>query len=168
LISLLPDIHFSTMRNRMVRSAAIAVACAIALCSCASLQRARDGEAVKSVTGLVNAGQAERLATMSTVPFIVDGEIVALAADVAGFWDGIVKAGFRIEDPVLDMGQEVGPDAYVRFADTMEARTFFERYVKKGSRIVELSTASGARILLLVRPDWFSWKVMGWKGPFTQ
>jgi hypothetical protein len=134
--------------------------------SCASLQRSWDQGAVRQTADLINAGDAQKLASVSASPFILDGEVVVLPADVAGFWTGILKAGFRVEAASLDTGTAVGADSYRQFADTMEVRSFFARYVKDGARILDLSTAAGTHIRLLVRSDWFSWKILGWKGPF--
>ncbi len=60
----------------------------------------------------------------------------------------------------------MSPQSYQKFADTMEVKAFFSRYVKSGSRILELNTASGTHVLLLVKSDWFTWKIIGFKGPF--
>ena len=48
----------------------------------------------------------------------------------------------------------------------MEVRTFFTRYLKRNSRLLELSTRDGKRILLLVTRGWFSRTIHGFKGPF--
>ena len=66
----------------------------------------------------------------------------------------------------LDSGTAVTPGSYSLFADTMEVKSFFSRYVKDGGRILELTTGSGTHIRLLIRNEWFSWKIVGWKGPF--
>jgi len=163
------DVHYGVMQfPRGAFRLPLAAAClaALALCSCASIQRAQDEGAVRQVVDFLNAGQSQRLAAMSASPFLLDGEIVALPADVASFWDGIVKAGFRVEGAALDTGTPVGPGSAGRFADTMEVRSFFERYVKQGARVLEMQTSAGARTLLLVRSEWFAWRILGFKGPF--
>jgi len=143
-----------------------ALGAALALVSCASFQRSRDGDAARRVTALVNAGQAERLAAMSAIPFLVDGEIVLLPDDVDSFWNGIAKAGLRAQASVPGQGSTVGPESYKDFADTMEVRVFFEKYVKKGARILTVNAIPGGDILLIVAPECLSWKIIGWKGPF--
>jgi hypothetical protein len=155
------------MESSTQRYAAIAAVLAVVLllCSCASIQHSRDEGAVRQVANLINAGQAAKLAAMSVTPFLLDGEIVPLAADVSSFWDGIVKAGYRVDAPRLDRGTPATDASYRDFADTMEVKAFFQRYVK-GARIQEMTTSSGARVLLLTRSDWFSWKIIGFKGPF--
>lgn len=141
-------------------------AAALSLASCATFQRWGDEGAVKQVAQNINAGKAQALAAMSVTPFLVDGEIVPIAADVSDFWNGIVKAGFRVDGAALDQGATVGPESYQQFASTMEVKAFFSRYVKSGSRVLELTTGAGAHILLLMKSDWFSWKIVGFKGPF--
>lgn len=142
----------------------LVLAALLALASCATLQR--DERRVESIARLVNAGQAERLAAMSTVPFLLDQEILVLPQDVAFFWTSMLEAGYRLEEPRLERGSSIGPDSYKEFRDSMEARTFFKKYVKKGSRLLELRTGDGRRVLLLVRFTAFSRQISGFKGPF--
>lgn len=142
----------------------LVLAALLALASCATLQR--DERRVESIARLVNAGQAERLAAMSTVPFLLDQEILVLPQDVAFFWTSMLEAGYRLEEPRLERGSSIGPDSYKEFRDSMEARTFFKKYVKRGSRLLELRTGDGRRVLLLVRFTAFSRQISGFKGPF--
>jgi hypothetical protein len=144
----------------------LACAAALTLASCATFQRWGDEGAVTQVARDINAGKAQALISMSVTPFLVDGEIVPIASDVAEFWNGIVKAGFRVDSAALDNGTAVGPESYNQFASSMEVKSFFSRYVKSGSRVLKLVTGSGAHVLLLVKSDWFSWKILGFKGPF--
>ncbi len=152
--------------TRMLVFVALAVAL-VGLASCASLQRSWDQGNVEMVARLINEGQPQKLAAMSATPFLVDGEIVPLKADVGSFWNGIVKAGFRVEGATLGQGAPVTDGSYKQFADTMEVKTFFSQYVKKDARVLELRTStSGDRILLIFRDSWGSKTIYGFKGPF--
>jgi hypothetical protein len=142
------------------------LAAVLALSSCASIQRAQDQGRVGQIADLINAGSAEKLAAMSAVPFLLDQEIVPLRQDIESFWKDAVKAGFKVEGPALEKGTPITAESYRVFADTMEAKTFFSKYVKKGARVLELSTSSGRRIILLVRDTLFSRTLYGFKGPF--
>ena len=155
------------MQTPMRRLLGVA-ACAIllALSSCASLQHGWDRGAVKEVADLINAGQSQKLAAMSVTPFLVDQEIVVLKPDVAAFWDGVVKSGFRVQGAALETGSSVDADSYTQFAGTMEVKSFFARYVKKDTRVLRMSTSGGGHVLLLMRSDWFSRQLIGFKGPF--
>ncbi len=144
-------------------------ACAIllALSSCASLQHGWDQGNVTMVADLINTGKAAELTAMSGSPFLIDREVVPLKADVAGFWDGIVKAGFKVQGPQLGSAVAATPDSYKQFADTMEVRAFFKNYVKKDTRLLELKTSTGKTILLIVKDSLFSKKIIqGFKGPY--
>ena len=100
------------VRAREFILAAAACAAAMTLASCASLQHSWDQGNVQTVARLINEGQSAKLIAMSSVPFLVDGEIVALKADVAGFWNGIIKAGYKVDGPALGQASTVGPDSY--------------------------------------------------------
>lgn len=145
---------------------ALAAAAALVLGSCASLQRSFDEGDMKRIVDLINTGQPERLAGMSVTPFLVDGDVVALPDDVTGFWTSIVKSGYRVQGAALAAGTKVAPDSYTLFASTQEVKFFFSRYVKDGGRILELTTDGGRRVRILLRSEWLSWKIVGWKGPF--
>jgi len=136
------------------------------LASCASYQHLWDQGAVRQVVELLNTGQAPKLASMSVTPFLVDGEIVLLKGDVSSFWDGVVKAGFRVDDAALDQGTPVTADSYRQFADTMEVKSFFSQYVRKDSRMLSMTGRTGSHVLLLMRRDSLYLKIIGFKGPF--
>lgn len=151
---------------RKLLLAAAACAAAMALASCASLQHSWDQGNVETVAKLINGGQSAKLAAMSATPFLVDGEVVTLKNDIAGFWEGIIKAGYKVEGPALGEAAPVTADSYKQFADTMEVKSFFAEYMKKDARVLELRTGAGGRILLIIRDSWFSKTIQGFKGPF--
>ncbi|MGA2479859.1 MAG: hypothetical protein ABSG63_13995 [Spirochaetia bacterium] len=153
-------------KRRHLLPLAVLLAAALGVTSCASFQRARDQGTIRQMVDLINAGRADNLASISATPFLLDGEIIPLQADVAAFWTGIVKAGFRVEGATYQGGVPVGPDAYRQFAETMEVKSFFTRYVKDGGRILDLATSDGRHIRLLTKSDFFSGKIIGFKGPF--
>jgi hypothetical protein len=146
---------------------AASVVAVILLASCASLQRSWDQGNVETVARLINDGQADKLAAMSAVPFLVDGEIVTLKTDIATFWSGIVKAGFKVEGAALVQAAPFSPDSYKQFANTMEVKTFFAQYVKKEARLLELGTStSGKKVVLIFGDSWFKKTLYGFKGPY--
>ncbi len=141
-------------------------AAAAALASCSSIQRAQDQGRMGQIARLISSGEAEKLAAMSAVPFLLDQEIIPLRADIAAFWKDVVKAGYKVVGPELEKGSPVSAESYRAFADSMEAKAFFARYVKKGARVLELSTGDGRRIVLLVRDALFARTLYGFRGPF--
>jgi hypothetical protein len=136
------------------------------LSSCASIQRSKDEGNIERVSELINTGQAEKLTAMTELPFLLDQEIIVLAKDVATFWSTIVEVGFKVEEPSLERGVEVTPESYREFYDSMEVETFFKKYLKKQSRLLELKTNTGQRILLLVTDTLFTRTIHGFKGPY--
>jgi hypothetical protein len=141
-----------------------ALALLLVLASCATIKR--DERRAESIAKLVNTGQAEKLVSMSTVPFLLDQEILVLPSDVAYFWKSILAAGYKLEEPRVERGSPVGPESYREFRDSMEVRTFFKKYLKKNARLLELKTGNGQRVLLLVRFTAFSRRISGFKGPY--
>jgi hypothetical protein len=150
--------------KRDLRFSMLTLGAMLALASCASLQR--DQRRVESIARLVNTGRAEELAAMSTLPFLLDQEILVLPQDVAFFWKSMLEAGYRLQEPEVERGSVVGPDSYREFRDSMEVRTFFKKYLKRGTRLLELKTSEGRHVLLLVRSTAFSRRISGFKGPF--
>ena len=128
----------------------------------------RDEASVGMFARLINTGQAKALASMSAVPFLVDQEIVSIPADVEDFWRVLVDSRFTVGEAALAASFPVTEASYREFADTMEVKAFFAKYVAKGTRLLELSTAEGRRILLLVLEEPFGRKtIRGFKGPLT-
>ena len=138
----------------------------ILLASCASIQRSKDEGNIERVSELINTGQAEKLTAMTELPFLLDQEIIVLAKDVATFWSTIVEVGFKVEEPSLERGVKVTPESYKEFYDSMEVETFFKKYLEKQSRLLELKTNTGQRILLLVTDTLFTRTIHGFKGPY--
>ena len=134
--------------------------------SCASIQRSKDEGNIERISELINTGQADKLYAMTELPFLLDQEIVLLGKDVQTFWSTIVEVGFKVEEPVLERGVKVGPESYKEFYDSMEVRTFFNKYLKKKSRLLELKTNTSQRILLLVTDTLFTRTIHGFKGPY--
>ena len=144
----------------------VAAALVVAVSSCASLQRSRDVGSVRTVARLINSANAQALSAMSSLPFLLDHEIVALQRDVEAFWDTALAVGFRVEEPTLERGERIDGESYREFYDSMEVRTFFKKYLNKSSRLLELRTLEGRRILLLVTDSWFKRTINGFKGPY--
>jgi hypothetical protein len=75
------------------------------------------------------------------------------------------KAGFKVDGADLDNGTPVSADSYKQFAPATEVRFWFSRYAKD-ARVIALTASGDRHILLVARPDWFTWKLLGFKGPF--
>jgi hypothetical protein len=139
---------------------------AVLLVSCASIQRSKDEGNIERISELINTGQSDKLVEMTELPFLLDQEIIVLDKDVRTFWSTIVEVGFKVEEPMLERGTKVGPESYKEFYDSMEVETFFKKYLKRQSRLLELKTNTGRRILLLVTDTLFTRTIHGFKGPY--
>ncbi|MCX7028590.1 MAG: hypothetical protein NTU62_00520 [Spirochaetes bacterium] len=152
------------MKHLLAR-VATSVAVLLVLASCASLQRMSDEKGAAWVAQQLNEGNAVELAAISSSPFLLDGEIIALPEDTAAFWNGLAKAGVKL-DTELSQALAVVADTWREFGSTRDVQVFFGKYVADGARLFELPTANGRRVLVLCRSSWGSRKLYGFKGPF--
>jgi hypothetical protein len=151
--------------RRTITKAAAALAAALVFISCSTLQRMSDEKGASWVALQVNEGNAAQLAAVSSSPFLLDGEIIALPEDTTAFWSGMVKAGLKL-DPELSRAVPVGADTWREFGSTRDVQVFFSKYVKEGARLFELPASNGKRVLVLYGSSWGSRKLYGFKGPF--
>ena len=154
------------MIKKFRQSFAILAAGVLLLASCATMQAGRDRGAVDRVASRINGRDAAGLAAMSRTPFLLDGEIVLLPADMASFWQEALRAGFTVREPRLQEGLPLSAESWRRFGGAMEVRAFFGRYLPKGTRLLEMRTADGRTLLLLVKRTLFSTRLHGLKGPY--
>jgi hypothetical protein len=152
------------MKHYLVR-VATGFAIVFLLASCSTLQRMSDEKGAAWVAQQLNEGNAAELAAISSSPFLLDGEVIALPEDTTTFWNGLAKAGVKL-DPELSRALAVGPDTWREFGSTRDVQLFFGKYVAEGARLFELPTAKGRRVLVLCRSSWGSRKLYGFKGPF--
>lgn len=148
-----------------MRKLLLAALC-VAVSGCATFAPRRFERSAEQVIGLLNSGQATELAAMSRTPFLLDGELVLLDADVAELWNGMVKAGLRIDAAASVSALPVDDETYKRFASTMEVRTFFDKYVSDRGSLVVLE-AGRSRVLLILDRGRGSRRalIVGFKGP---
>ena len=144
----------------------IAAAVALVLSSCASFVHMQDTNSVNSFASLINTGKTDKLVKLSKTPFLLDQEIIVLSGDIKTLWANIIKAGYKIKEPQLENGEPVNENTYLKFYNSMEVKTFFKKYVKRGARVIKFKTGSGKRIMLLVEPSLFSRSIRGFKGPY--
>ncbi|MCX6376983.1 MAG: hypothetical protein NTU88_13285 [Armatimonadetes bacterium] len=144
---------------------ASALAILLVLASCSTMQRISDEKGAAWVAQQLNESNAAELAAISSSPFLLDGETIALHEDTAAFWNGLVKAGMKL-DPGLSRALQVGADTWREFGSTRDVQIFFGKYVAEGARLFELPTANGRRVLVLYRSSWGSRKLYGFKGPY--
>jgi hypothetical protein len=124
-----------------------------------------DEKGASWVAQQLNEGNAAALAATSSSPFLIDGEVIALPEDTLAFWEGMAKAGLKL-DPDLSRALPVGSDTWREFGSMHDVQVFFGKYVHEGARLFELPAPNGKRVLVLYRSAWGSRKLYGFKGPF--
>ena len=161
-----PHYNYAQMKPILTRIAT-GTAIVLLLASCTTLQRMSDEQGASWVARQLNEGDAAELATVSASPFLLDGEIIALPEDTARFWDGMVKAGLKLEAEVSRaVPVAVDGDTWREFGSTRDVQVFFGKYVDEGARLFEIPAPGGRHVLVLYRSSWGSRKLYGFKGPF--
>ena len=142
------------------------MAAALFLSSCAGLVGPPGGADAERLAALVNSGTPEALSQSSSLPFLVDQEIVSLKGDVAAFWKAV--RGVRLELAVIPgfPAPLVTGDTYKDFGASFETRVFFKKYLPREARLYTFTVQGGKRVMLIAKDDLFSRTVYGLKGPF--
>jgi hypothetical protein len=108
----------------------------------------REGNVQKAID-LIHAGDADRLVSQSELPFLFDAEIIMLERDLRTLWENLSEAEFTMENFEVEYIGPAGRYSYPPFADSMEVRTFFKKYVPEQSAIVRVIADNGEFFLLL-------------------
>ena len=119
------------------------------LSSCTTMKVVPSEKAIDRFIELYNSGDTVRMTEMTSVPMLIDGEIVARSTDADFFWTRLAEAGFTLESSENLIVEPIYEDTRLLFADTMEVKTFFEKYVPETAVIVRARGPGGEFILLL-------------------
>ena len=121
----------------------------IALTSCTTMKAVPNEKAIERFIDLYNSGDTVRMTEMTSIPMLIDGEIVARNSDADHFWNSLAKAGFTLDGSESYTVEPVGSNSSLLFGDTMEVSTFFIKYVPETAVIVRIKGPGGDFILLL-------------------
>jgi hypothetical protein len=141
------------------------LAAAAALSSCATAPYTPSEKKVERLVALIDRGGVGAIKGLASAPFILDGEILLRQADVDSSWSNLKAAGFSLGEPTIASIVRIGTDSYSLFADTMDARVFFKKYLDKNSVLVALDSSSGRYYLILNREVSGYPRIQGFKGP---
>jgi hypothetical protein len=133
--------------------------------SCAGLPYTPSEKKVDKLVALIDSGGVGAIKGLSQAPFILDGEILLRQSDVDSAWANLKAAGFGLGKPKVASIARIAPDGYAVFADTMDARVFFKKYLDKDSSLVALNAAEGRYYLILNREVKGYPRIQGFKGP---
>ncbi len=137
------------IRMKKITIAAVSILILIALSSCTTMKAVPNDKAIERFIELYNSGDTVRMTEMTSIPMLIDGEIVARTGDADFFWNRLAEAGFSFEGSNSFVVEPVDDRAKHLFGDTMEVGTFFDKYVPDTAVIVRVKGPGGDFILLL-------------------
>ncbi len=143
----------------------VSIVAVLFLSSCATVKSVPRPGAVERLMELVNSGDSEMVSSLTTMPMLVDGEIVQRETDIRNFWDLVAKARFAVKTGEAFYTEKAGDETYLLFGDSMEVRTFFEKYVPKNAVTVTVEGETGRYIFLLSGRKGRYTYIFGFTGP---
>ncbi len=139
----------------------------IVLTSCTTMKAVPNDRAIERFIDLYNTGNTEKMTAMTSIPMLIDGEIVARSTDANFFWTRITKAGFKLDGSEYFTVEPLTDKSRLLFGDTMEVSTFFDKYVPSTAVIVRVSGPGGDFILLLSGRKGRYPFIFGFTGPLS-
>jgi len=117
--------------------------------SCATIRAVPRKGPVGNLMDLINSGNTEMIGKVTQIPMLIDGEIVSRKDDARTFWAQVNKAGFKLKTGENFVLKPLNPATHLFFGDTMEVKTFFNKYVPKTAITVEAEGTGGRYVFLL-------------------
>ena len=117
------------------------------LLSCATYSQKK--ESSDKVIDLVNTKNSALLSEITTLPFLFDKEIIVLEKDSSMIWQNINNAGFKFEEIIGSESIPVSSKDYLVFGNTMEVKTWFEKYLPKKASLVKINCKNGLYYMIL-------------------
>jgi len=142
---------------------AVMTAAALLLSSCAGFQAGRFSDAGLERADQLNRGMDDTLAVESLYPFVMETEILASESQIFSFWQGLVSAGYGIQEPAVTLNRPVLPEDSALFADSWEMEVFFAQRLEKDDRLILVSGLDTSFYLILRPTDDRGTRILGWK-----
>jgi hypothetical protein len=101
----------------------------------------------------LNSGNADAIGEICFRPFLFETEILISEGLISALWNGLIDAGYKIENPVVSEITECGPDTYHLFAETWEVQTYYSKYIPEEAFLVRITGGGDREILLLLNRD---------------
>jgi hypothetical protein len=138
--------------------------CALVLGSCAT-GPIHSEDKIRKLVQALDSGKASSLG-INEAPFLFDGEILFLQNHLDILWENLHTAGFRLIGAEIVRNEPIREDAYLEFGNTMDVRTFFQKYLDKNASLVEIKALSGSYVFLLGKEVNGYPSIRGFKGGF--
>ena len=117
--------------------------------SCTSAPYSQWDSSAEKVVDLINHPGEEYLEEITSNPFLFDGEIIVLDKDISMIWHNLNRSRFGFRNGVIKESVPLGPEDYTLFADTMEVKTFFSKYLPEDAALVKVESDNGLYYLIL-------------------
>ncbi|MFO8063663.1 MAG: hypothetical protein ACQETQ_09720 [Spirochaetota bacterium] len=141
------------------------IALIVLISSCATAPVAQRENRIMGLVDRLNGESLVRVMEVTSVPFVLDREILSLERDVETMWSNMREAGFFLLNAEIDEIIPVHEDSYRRFGDTMDMRVFFEKYIPEDATLVRISSDNGDFLFLLGDKFWGVPRMYAMKGP---
>ncbi len=122
--------------------------------SCTSVPYSRWNSSSAKIVDLVNSGGDASLSGLTSTPFLLDGEIIILEKDISMIWKNIRDSGFTFEKAFETESMPVGAGDYGYFADSMEVKTWFSKYLPEKASLVKIEAKNGLYYFILGPKKW--------------
>ncbi len=142
----------------------ILVALVLSAVSCAAFKPAVSGDDALGVVESLNNGNSELLIESTSLPFVFDSEILESDTQIRTLWNGLVSAGYIIDNPVIVQQRPVTAADGNLFSESWEISTFFKRLLGEDDLFIQID-GSSRRIYMVLRPgEKGSTLIKAWKG----
>ena len=121
----------------------------VLIVSCTTTPYSQWRSASEKVVDLINHPGEEYLEDITSKHFLFDRELIVLDKDISLIWFNLNNSEFAFTNGEITETIPVGPDDYKYFADTMEVKTFFKKYLPEDASLVKIQSSSGLYYLLL-------------------
>jgi hypothetical protein len=143
----------------------VSIIAVVSMSGCMSIGKAGDDE-IAGILDLINNGSNEQLTSMSSNPFLLDGEILHGASLSGSFWKELANAGFSLSDPEITGNEFLNSSDSNIFGDTADVKAFFNNYIPDYSLIIEINAEEGQIFMILSPSDTGKRVITAWGGPY--
>lgn len=138
---------YTEMKRTPIKIGAV-VLIALFAASCATVPVSQRERRVETLIEELNTADVDRLMELSARPFLFDGEIIIVEADLRSMWSNLRDVGFTFDGATITALEPVDETTYRRFSDSMEVRVWFEKYTTEDAAIATVQTSHGSFLIL--------------------
>jgi len=133
--------------------------------SCATVPVAQRENRIMALVDRINGDSLTRVVEVTSVPFVLDREIIALEGDVRTMWANLREAGFMLVNAEIEEIIPMRSGSYERFGTTMDMRVFFDTYVPEDATLVRIGSDNGDFLFVLGDRFWGVPRMYAMTGP---